>query len=83
MLSCDLLIIDDLGAEMNTAFSQSCVYNLVNTRQQKKLPTVISTNLTLDGIEKAYTPRVLSRIIGGYKLLECLGEDIRQQKRVK
>ena len=80
MLGCDLLIIDDLGAEMSTSFSQSCVYNIINTRLLKNLPTVISTNLTLEEIERVYTPRVLSRIIGGYTLLQCLGEDIRQQK---
>lgn len=83
MLGCDLLIIDDLGAEMSTSFSQSCVYNIINTRLLKNLPTVISTNLSLEEIEKVYTPRVLSRIIGGYTLLQCLGEDIRQQKAGK
>ena len=83
MLSSDLLIIDDLGAEMSTSFSQSSVYNIVNTRLLRKLPTVISTNLMLEEIEKTYTSRVLSRIIGGYTLLSCLGEDIRQIKRKK
>ncbi len=82
LLGCDLLIIDDLGAEMVTSFSKSCIYNIINTRQQKKLPTVISTNLSLEEIGNVYTPRVSSRIIGGYTLLQFLGTDIRQQKAI-
>lgn len=80
LLGCDLLVIDDLGTEMSTSFSQSCIYNIINTRILKKLPTVISTNLTLEGIAEKYTPRVSSRIIGSYTLLQFLGADIRQQK---
>lgn len=80
LLGCDLLIIDDLGTEMSTSFSQSCIYNIINTRILKKLPTVISTNLTLSEIAEKYTPRVSSRIMGSYTLLQFLGADIRQQK---
>lgn len=83
VLGADLLIIDDLGSEMNTAFSQSCIYNIINTRIMRGLSTVISTNLTLEDIEKQYTARVASRIIGNYTLLQCLGADIRQQKAIK
>ena len=83
VLESDLLIIDDLGAEMHTSFSASCVNNVINTRLLKNKPTIISTNLTLDEIEAVYSPRVLSRIIGGYKLLGCLGDDIRQQKALE
>ncbi len=80
LLGCDLLIIDDLGTEMSTSFSQSCIYNIINTRILRKLPTVISTNLSLDEIGKVYTPRISSRILGSYTLLQFLGNDIRQQK---
>ncbi len=80
LLGCDLLIIDDLGTEMSTSFSQSCIYNIINTRILKELPTVISTNLSLDEIGKVYSPRISSRILGSYTLLQFLGNDIRQQK---
>ena len=32
MINCDLLVLDDLGAEMPSAFSKAALYNLVNTR---------------------------------------------------
>ncbi len=82
LLGCDLLIIDDLGTEMSASFSQSCIYNVINTRIMKNLPTVISTNLTLEEIAEKYTPRVSSRIIGSYTLLHFLGADIRQQQKI-
>ncbi len=83
ILGCDLLIIDDLGSEMHTSFSQSCIYNIINTRIMRGLSTVISTNLSLEELEKQYTARVASRIIGNYRMLAFLGADIRQQKAIK
>ena len=34
-LECDLLILDDLGTEFSSPFTVSCIYNLLNTRQNK------------------------------------------------
>ncbi len=82
ILGCDLLVIDDLGSEMPTSFSQSCIFNIINTRIMRGLSTVISTNLTLEELEKQYTARVASRMIGSYTLLQFLGNDIRQQKAI-
>lgn len=80
MLNCDLLVIDDLGAEMATAFTKSVLYNLVNTRLLSKKPTIINTNLTMREIEQKYSARVSSRLIGHYDANRFLGADIRQQK---
>ncbi len=80
VLNTDLLILDDLGTEFSTAFTASIIYNIINTRLLKNLSTVISTNLTLSEIEKVYSSRVLSRIIGGYKMRQFIGDDIRQIK---
>lgn len=82
-LSCDLLILDDLGTEFSTPFSLSVVNHLINTRLLEHRPTIISTNLTVQGLEERYTPRVASRIIGNYAMKEFLGPDVRQQKRMR
>ena len=79
LLSCDLLILDDLGTEFTTSFVTSCIYNIVNTRQLAGRPTIISTNLTLKELEQKYTERFASRIMGGYERLVFLGKDVRQQ----
>lgn len=83
VLECDLLIMDDLGAEFSTAFSGSVIYNIINTRLLSGKPTVISTNLTLEELGEKYTPRVASRIIGCYNIKKFCGCDVRQQKRIE
>ena len=75
--NCDLLIIDDLGTEFSTPFTRSTVYEIINHRQLNSKPTIISTNLNIDELEKAYTQRVVSRICGKYRCFEFLGNDIR------
>ena len=76
-LKCDLLIMDDLGSEMVTQFSQSALYTVVNTRLMEGRPTIISTNLTPEGLTARYSPAICSRILGSYRLMQFLGEDLR------
>ena len=77
-LECDLLIIDDLGAEFVTQFSVSALYNLINTRQNKGLSTIISTNLSASELAGKYEGRIYSRIIGAdYTVLRFEGKDHR------
>ncbi len=83
VLSCDLLVIDDLGTEFSTSFTVSQLYNIINTRIISSLPTIINTNLSFQEIEKNYTPRVLSRIMGSYKVKQFTGPDIRIKKALK
>lgn len=83
MTACDLLVIDDLGAEMATSFTKSALYNLVNTRLLSGRPTIINTNLTMKEIETRYTARISSRLIGSFEAYKFIGDDIRQQKAVE
>ncbi|MBQ4091115.1 MAG: ATP-binding protein [Clostridia bacterium] len=81
--TCDLLIIDDVGTEMSNQFSVSCLYNVINTRLNRKKPTIISTNLTQDEFRKRYWDRISSRVFGEFLVLPFAGTDIRQQKLQK
>lgn len=81
LLECDLLILDDLGAEFKTNFTYSAVYNIVNTRLLTGRPTIISTNLTTDELKNEYSEKVVSRIIGSYNNLRFFGNDIRDVLR--
>ncbi len=63
-LECDLLIIDDLGTEFASQFTVSCLYNLINTRHNKGLSTIISTNLSPEKLKSEYDGRITSRILG-------------------
>lgn len=79
-LTCDLLIIDDLGAEMTNAFTVGIIYNLLNTRIVSGKSTIISTNLTPDELRSRYTDRVASRLFGEFTVMRFEGKDIRLQK---
>ncbi|MBR5702518.1 MAG: ATP-binding protein [Oscillospiraceae bacterium] len=79
-LGCDLLILDDLGTEMSTAYTVSVLYELINSRLRSRKSTVISSNLSLDEIGSKYSPQIASRLAGEYENLKFYGRDIRKQK---
>lgn len=78
ILTCDLLIIDDLGTEFVTQFTNAELYNILNSRILASLPTIISTNLTFNEIAEKYSQRVASRIVGNSVSMYFCGKDIRQ-----
>lgn len=77
---CELLIIDDLGTEFPTAYTNSVFFDLLNTRLLNNRKTIISTNTTMKDIEKRYTERVSSRIVGEFRIVYLIGSDIRRKK---
>ncbi len=79
MIECDLLILDDLGSEFSSPFYTSCLYNLINSRMLDGRPTIISTNLNQNELER-YGEQITSRIIGTFVPLTFVGRDIRQIK---
>jgi DNA replication protein DnaC len=79
-LDCDLLIIDDLGAEITNKFTVSCLYNLLNMRMIRHKSVIISTNLGKDELRERYSERVTSRLFGEFSPLLFSGRDIREQK---
>jgi DNA replication protein DnaC len=77
-IEADLLIVDDLGTEFSTQFTVSCIYNLINTRYNRGLSTVISTNLDPVQLSKQYDDRIYSRIVGSdYTVYFFEGKDYR------
>mgnify|MGYP001060470985 FL=1 len=80
-LNCDLLILDDLGSELTTQFTQSALYELVNTRLVGGRHTVISSNLSMEEVAQRYAPQIASRLDGMYHSLYFFGDDIRLLKK--
>lgn len=77
LTTCDLLIIDDLGAEQRNDFSITELFNLLNKRLLHNKKMLISTNLSFADITKLYSERIYSRLIGDFKLCKFYSEDIR------
>ncbi len=77
LLSCDLLVLDDLGTEFPSQYVNAALYNIVNARMLAGKPTIISTNLSMKELEDRYGERFASRIAGYYGMLAFLGTDVR------
>ena len=82
LLSSDLLIIDDLGTELNNSFTSSQLYHCIDTRLTNHRSTIISTNLSFDDLRERYSERIFSRITSNYTLLKITGDDIRLKKAI-
>lgn len=85
ILDCDLLILDDLGTEMQTVFSTSALYTIINTRLISGKKTIISTNLNASRekseLRGRYGAQIASRLEGEYVAVPFIGSDIRQRKK--
>lgn len=82
ILGSDLLIIDDLGTELNNSFTSSQLYHCIDTRLTHRHSTIISTNLSFDDLREHYSERIFSRITSNYSLLKITGDDIRLKKAI-
>lgn len=83
VLTCDLLIIDDLGTEAVNSFTTGKLFYCINERLNRGMGTVISTNLDPAHLRELYSERIYSRIVSGFTLIRLDGEDIRIKKKFK
>lgn len=88
LMSClfdaDLLIIDDLGTEIQrNNFTSEDLFNILNERMQKNRHTFLSTNLGLPELRERYSDRITSRLFDttNTMLIKFLGQDVRLRHR--
>ena len=81
ILGSDLLIIDDLGTELNNSFTSSQLYHCIDTRLTHRHSTIISTNLSFDDLREHYSERIFSRITSNYNMYKITGPDIRMYRK--
>jgi DNA replication protein DnaC len=71
------LCIDDLGAEKLTDYVRQITYFIINEREQRMLPIIITSNFSLAQIDEMVDPRVSSRIAGTCETIKLTGKDRR------
>ncbi len=76
LTSCDLLILDDLGAETEKPLYLSILYELINSRISRRSPTLINTNLGANDMQQRYQDRLWSRLYS-MEVLMFIGKDVR------
>ncbi|WDV45857.1 ATP-binding protein [Clostridiaceae bacterium M8S5] len=80
LFSSDLLIIDDLGTELTTAFTNTEMFNIINSRLVNGKKTIISTNHHPRELSQMYSDRFFSRIFGKFIELKFYGNDLRWEE---
>lgn len=77
-----VLIMDDLGAHNYTEWTKNKLYSIINYRLNHYLPTVITTNISLEDLAEYIGERTTSRLFQMCKAYRLLVEvDIRIVKR--
>ncbi|MCL2456214.1 MAG: ATP-binding protein [Defluviitaleaceae bacterium] len=79
--SVDLLVLDDLGAEISTLVTSAALFDIINQRLLVRKSTVISTNLSSNALAAQYSERIVSRFLGNYQMIKFFGDDIRVKKK--
>lgn len=76
-----ILILDDLGAHNYTEWTRNRLYSIINYRLNEELPTVITSNLSLEEMEEHLGARTTSRLIQSCRIFRLnVDQDIRLRK---
>ena len=82
--SCDLLVLDDAGAEKPTEWVREKFYQIINARYKSKKPVVITTNTTdMAGLEDIIGFRAYDRVLEMCQPLKNNGESYRRNIAVQ
>ncbi len=57
-----LLILDDLGEHSTTPWAREKLYQIINHRYNDRLPTVVTTQCSLDELDEKIEPAISSRL---------------------
>ena len=66
-----LLVLDDLGTESATSWAKEKLYQLINYRYNAKLPTVITTSMTIEELDGRIRSRLLDQSRCTYFVIEA------------
>lgn len=75
-----LLLIDDLGAARDSDWTEEVMFRLVNHRHGRCLPTIFTTNVSLEKLKGALGERINSRLRQMCTLIVLDGPDRRQAR---
>ena len=76
---CELLVLDDLGAEKVSDFTIQSLYLVIDRRNRDLRPTIVTTNLSLEEIETQIDARMASRL-ADMKVVKLTMPDYRKKR---
>jgi DNA replication protein DnaC len=79
LTTCDLLVLDDIGAEKLTDWVQDVIYRVIDGRYRKKLPTFYTSNLKPGELAEQLGFRTIDRITETSLMLENKATSYRRE----
>jgi DNA replication protein DnaC len=73
----DYLVMDDFGAEKVSDWSLQILYIIIDRRYRELKKTIVTSNLSLDGLSAKLDDRIASRIAGMCEVVKLKGKDRR------
>ena len=76
------LVIDDFGMERGTEYALEQIYNIVDSRYRSRKPLIVTTNLTLDEIQRPQDTahaRIYDRLLEMCVPISCIGVSLRKE----
>lgn len=86
LTTCKLAILDDLGAERSSDYALEWIYDVINTRYERELPMIVTTNIQLEEMkteEYEKTKRIYDRVIGSCFPMQWSGPSWRKAQMHK
>ncbi len=80
VVAADLVVLDDLGAEAPTGWVHDRLYQIINRRYEESRPTLVTTNLTLDDLDRQVGPRITSRLCEMCQKVDFPDQDYRKRQ---
>ena len=74
-----LLILDDLGTQSSTPWAQEKLFQILNYRYNARLPTVITSNHSLEEIDLRIRSRMVDPDLA--TIVTILAPDFRRERR--
>ncbi len=83
LATCDLLVLDDIGAEYISDWAKSELFNLLNERYEMNKTTILTTNLSIDALTARLGKRTISRIAEMTDGIRIVSDDWRLRRHLE
>lgn len=77
MKTVDALVVDDFGTEHESPFAKSLLFEVLASRHEEMLRTILTTNLDGVALKKRLGERLADRIRPSCSWVQCAGESLR------
>ena len=79
MIDSKFLIVDDIGSQKKSDWTEEILFDLIDYRYNSRLPTVFTTNLMMNEFNSIYHERISSRLFAAENTIIKIenGKDLR------